>query len=248
MKIFVINLKSRTDRRSNMENQLRREKLAYEIVEATEPSDIPRGEIHDVYSRGSMYQPNEIACSASHRSIYARMMRENIEKAMIFEDNVVIPVNFSKVFEALDKRKYNDIDWLQIDYPSSGFGFIRQWLKTYGDFFDLKIKYIAKFFIIFPAVVVLALYEQILLWFVANTVQSRVPTVVRFYRDVYSASCYIVTKQAAEKLYKAQTPLTYTADKLPNTLKKDGFVIRICIPRFVYQNNEAFGSNLAPRD
>ncbi|MES2622905.1 MAG: glycosyltransferase family 25 protein [Patescibacteria group bacterium] len=246
MKIFVINLRRRMDRRISMETQLNREKLPFEIIPALELKDIQKSDVSGVFNKGTMYQPNEIACSASHRLIYARMIKDNIPKAMIFEDDVVMPVDFSNIVEALDNHTYDDIDWLQVDYPSVGFGFIRQWTKVYVGFFEFKITYMLKFFVKFPIVVAVSLYEQFLLWFVGQTFQSRIPTVVRFYRDVYFASCYIVTLSAAKKLLAAQTPLMYTADKLPNMLKKEGFKMRICIPRFTYQDNQSFGSDLTP--
>lgn len=243
MKIFVINLKKRTDRRLSMETQLEREGLEYEIITAREPQDISKEEVSLNYNTGAVYQPNEIACSASHKTVYRKIIDQGIDKAMIMEDDVVLPHGFKKIIEKMNEGMGIDTDWLQIDYPSFGFGFLTSWLINYKRMFRLNFYYVVKFFIKFPAVCVFSVYEEIIKMYVRLFCKEGFK-VCSSYRDMYFASCYIVTQKSAKMLHGAQTPISYTADRLPNVLKKDGFIVRALIPRLVYQDNEKFSSDL----
>ena len=81
-------------------------------------------------------------------------------------------------------------------------------------------------------------------------------TIVSFYRPLYLASAYIITKEGAEKLLKINTPIFLTADRLPNYARgKDNkhesknkkFKMKAISPLITEQQREIFDSNIVPR-
>ena len=68
--------------------------------------------------------------------------------------------------------------------------------------------------------------------------------IVNFYRPLYLASAYIITKEGAEKLLKINTPISLTADRLPNYARAN---MRAVSPLITEQQREIFDSNIVPR-
>lgn len=93
--IFIINLPNSTDRRNSIESQFQSAGLDYEIIEAVNGHKIDLDNTH--YDRNKRLQyfgrdltPGEIGCLLSHRKIYEKMVKENISKAIVFEDDIVL--------------------------------------------------------------------------------------------------------------------------------------------------------------
>jgi glycosyl transferase family 25 len=96
--VFVINLKKRSDRLKNIEDQLRGIGIdGYEIIEAIDGYALSDNEVHSevnlsvmesVFKKIYMEKP-EIGCSMSHNIIYKKIMAENYSHAIVLEDDVV---------------------------------------------------------------------------------------------------------------------------------------------------------------
>ena len=68
---------------------------------------------------------------------------------------------------------------------------------------------------------------------------------VPFYRPLYLAGAYLITRHAAELLYKMNTPIVYPADRVPDEARKQlGMKFYAYAPLCVYQKRESFGSSI----
>lgn len=113
MKIFIVNLKSATEKRKHMTAQLERLGVQnYEFVEAVYGKDLsPEFISENVYDYPACaLTPGEVGCALSHIGIYNRMIAEEMPYAMVLEDDVILPDDF---LEMLAEMKAS------IDVPQS---------------------------------------------------------------------------------------------------------------------------------
>ena len=103
-KTFVINLERCPEKRRKMEQRLKGEE--YEIFKAYDGRELNDEimnkmdagilkEWTDPYS-GRNITWGEVGCGFSHYGVMEKCVRENIEVAVILEDDVLIPDNFSQ--------------------------------------------------------------------------------------------------------------------------------------------------------
>ncbi|CDH34204.1 glycosyltransferase family 25 protein [Xenorhabdus bovienii] len=101
MKIFIVNLKKHTQRKEKMQSQANKLGLHIEFIEA-----VYGPEINDEKLEQIVYDyPNckltkgEIGCALSHLFIYEKILKENIPRALILEDDAIILTD--KLFDIL---------------------------------------------------------------------------------------------------------------------------------------------------
>tara|TARA_B100001057_G_scaffold23353_3_gene21614 strand:- start:3688 stop:6402 length:2715 start_codon:yes stop_codon:yes gene_type:complete len=113
MKIFVINLSSATEKRETMKNtldQYTKEYIFFEAIDGKNVKDTeytinldwfnPCGNNHTTCG--------EIGCALSHYSIWKMMIDENIEQALILEDDIVINnPDFISIIEKIPINMYD---------------------------------------------------------------------------------------------------------------------------------------------
>lgn len=91
MKIFVINLKRSTERRTAIEKQLIELGLDYKIIEAIDGSELSSVDLaRDTKQLNYAFKCGEIGCALSHIKIYNQMVNEQIKSALILEDDINI--------------------------------------------------------------------------------------------------------------------------------------------------------------
>ena len=118
--VFVINLNRSEGRRREVSNILNELGIEFTIIRAIDGQNADPQILKRHYSpdasiklHGRNLHDNEIACSLSHLSIYKMMVRENIECAVILEDDVFLKDSFkSLILEApnIIKREWDIIN------------------------------------------------------------------------------------------------------------------------------------------
>ena len=119
-KIFYINLDRRPDRKQNMEIQLRGINTHYPVERVSavdgrslEISDIPSNLVTDKGKKDAINQKEKvytyltlgaIGCAFSHRNLYIKILRENLSKVLILEDDVSLADNFITKLEDIMKN------------------------------------------------------------------------------------------------------------------------------------------------
>ncbi len=100
MKTFIVNLKKSFERRQKMEAQLDVLGLSAEFIEAIDGRLMPEDELKTVTADVNYaFLPGEIGCALSHQKIYKRMINENIDHALILEDDVILGNDFKNVID-----------------------------------------------------------------------------------------------------------------------------------------------------
>ncbi|MEZ9947932.1 glycosyltransferase family 25 protein [Vibrio breoganii] len=106
IKIFVINLKKDRHKRSAIVKHLSSLQLAYEIIDAVDGrllSDVQVENMTDVRLSkkliGRGLTRGEVGCALSHLEIYKRVLNENLNYALILEDDVTVS---DKIFDFFD--------------------------------------------------------------------------------------------------------------------------------------------------
>ena len=103
--IIVINLDRSIDRRKSIESQMKKHSLDFEFFKAVDKNALSESQMA-AYDReealkdfGSELTTGEIACALSHIGVWDKMVRENIPKAIIFEDDIVINDDTVEIFK-----------------------------------------------------------------------------------------------------------------------------------------------------
>ena len=106
--IWVINLPRSEQRRDAISAHLRALGLASEIVPAVDGHTLSNHDLAEVYSAssalthiGRALAPSEIGCALSHLRLYRRMVTENIDRAVILEDDAVVGEGVLEVLSRL---------------------------------------------------------------------------------------------------------------------------------------------------
>lgn len=115
MIIFVVNLKTCVDRKKEMENQLKKLGLPYMFVEAVYGKALSQEEKDSLCDYKKIYRryhriltDGEIGCALSHKKIYQFMIDNNIEKAIVLEDDVLLKDNFTECYNELKNFTNNN--------------------------------------------------------------------------------------------------------------------------------------------
>ena len=112
--IYIVSLPF-SERRNTVKKELNGEEV--EFIDAIIGKDLPEKKICEINSNAwvnSRYNRKlglgEIGCALSHRKIYEKMVNENIEWAIIFEDDIYLKHDFfSEINKIKSKFSYNDL-------------------------------------------------------------------------------------------------------------------------------------------
>ena len=127
-KILIINLEKSSDRREFMSQQLNKLNLPHEFFKGSYGRDLPKTELKkfNTYATfknmGRDLHPNEKGCYLSHYYIWKKIVDENIDEAIIMEDDISISNEFKTVIE--NRKKWLPNHWGILNFA---------W-DTYGDY------------------------------------------------------------------------------------------------------------------
>lgn len=103
--IFVINLEHSKERRKHIEEQLNNLGLDFEIIKAIDGKNLSENQLKQ-YSKkealrvkGRELSTGEIACSLSHLELWKRIVDEDLQKALILEDDAMIGEILKKIIK-----------------------------------------------------------------------------------------------------------------------------------------------------
>ncbi len=106
MKIFVINLKQSERRRRNIERQLSKLRLDYEVVEAVDGLIWGKEKMKGYISSELLNRlpSGHLACGLSHYFLYKRIVDENLLQALILEDDVLLSSEVPVILSYFDNN------------------------------------------------------------------------------------------------------------------------------------------------
>ena len=109
MKIYVINLPDSLDRRQHIKSQLDSSNMPFEFISAVDVRNLSEIEQKNLYDceKAKLYKREltlgEIGCALSHRAVYKKMIDENIDRAIILEDDITLKPEFYNLLQYFDK-------------------------------------------------------------------------------------------------------------------------------------------------
>lgn len=116
MKIYIINLANATVRYQRIVKQLEHLGLAYERIEAVNGQQLSEEDIkkycdiNAVQSNPTWLTRGAIGCALSHWNVYQKMVIEDIDVALILEDDMTFMPNFPQILQEAEKQiKENEV-------------------------------------------------------------------------------------------------------------------------------------------
>ncbi len=107
--VFIINLKHSVERKKHMQELCEKYNLNYEFIDAVDGKALTEDEVVNIYSKEKVIQAigremsrGEIGVLLSQKSIYQKMIDEDIELAMIFEDDVEFDDELMTIIKNMD--------------------------------------------------------------------------------------------------------------------------------------------------
>lgn len=255
---FVINMKRNPERLDFMGKQLHAAGIEFSIQEGFDGKIYDFSKEYDegaaVILNGSNLTSSEKGCALSHRKILEAVIQNNIEYALILEDDVEIPVSFKKTIEEviMNNTKRKSWEYLSFNYPYVGLRYIRLWLyliknKYKKDKTVLNILKIPIYFLKFILVSILSLHEGVREHF--YKVSSHRGKPVTFYRPLYLAGCYLIHREGAKKILSLSDKIIYPADRVQNVARfRKNLKIQAFCPMIIRQRRDKFKSTLNEQD
>ena len=117
--VFVISLKSSTDRRARIQGELEALGFAFRFVDGIDlrDTDIRNHPDYDGARRrmyfGRDLEPGELGCLLSHREVYRRIVDEEIPCALVLEDDARLEADLPQVLISIINSK---IEWDMIRF------------------------------------------------------------------------------------------------------------------------------------
>jgi len=107
--VFIINLQHSVERKIHMQNLCNRMGLRAAFVAAVDGRDMELEKVIGLYSKeavintfGRELSRNEIACALSHKNIYQKLIDGDVEKALIFEDDIEFDESLIQMLDSID--------------------------------------------------------------------------------------------------------------------------------------------------
>jgi GR25 family glycosyltransferase involved in LPS biosynthesis len=260
-KAIVINMKNNPERLAFMTKQLADNNIDFVIQVGVDGSTYDFSQEYDdedykKHNGGSSLSKGERGCALSHKRSIEGMLNDNCDHALIMEDDVELPDNFKKIIEQeLNNRSLGKTRWdyLSFNYPSVGVKAIILWLFLFTTMWGRQrgvMKYVKlpMYFIKFTLISSMSLCEK-----VRDSLYKKIYTYgapALFFRPLYLAGCYLVTKEGAKKLLEMQgNKILYSADRLPNMARvKKGLKFYAFVPHSVIQRRDRFQSNSVEKE
>lgn len=116
-KIYIINLKHRIDRRKNMINQMNKiNETNYEFFDAIKPTIEQVNDWNSNYLKqhNDNYRIGCLGCMFSHMMIMKLALKENYNKILILEDDVIFNNNYNNLSNYLSNIDQNKQDMIYL--------------------------------------------------------------------------------------------------------------------------------------
>ncbi|WP_268011221.1 glycosyltransferase family 25 protein [Aeromonas veronii] len=113
--IFVISLLRSHERREAIEKQMARLGLSFTFFDAVDGKLLNDNDLSKVDLKlakvfcGHSLSLGEVGCALSHIRLYEMMVKNNIDKAIILEDDIHLHMHFKNVVEGAIKKSSSDI-------------------------------------------------------------------------------------------------------------------------------------------
>ena len=102
MHVYVINLARSTDRRAHITAELQRTGLNYDITPAVDGRDLNVADsalVDPSLASRCPFPTGAAGCALSHLATYRRMIDENVDRALILEDDVTLPTDLGQLVD-----------------------------------------------------------------------------------------------------------------------------------------------------
>ncbi len=227
-KILVVSVPRFTDRHERLKQSLAglqydlfwgADKLKIDYDTAKTDGTYDEQKAKKLQRQGKVLNTGEIACSLSHRMVYAAMIKNNWKKVLILEDDVLpIAENLAALPAALDE--------LPVNWELVYLGYLKHEKVTTG----LKVKQL--FYKIISALGMMAWSYKMVSNFLPKPYSAHLKKAG--FHDCTHA--YAISLEAAKKLLAAQTPVVYRADDLLSaTVMKGALQAFVTEPKFFDQ-------------
>jgi len=102
MRAYVINLARSPERRVKVAAQLQKIGIAYEFVDGVEGADLDLADpqvIDPALLETAWFRPGIAGCAFSHLRVYEKMLADNVDWALVLEDDVTLPNDLARLAE-----------------------------------------------------------------------------------------------------------------------------------------------------
>ena len=229
IKIFIISLLRSPERRETISLRMSALKIKFEFVDAVDAQLIPPSELIDIQKQqratkdyGRLLGAGEIACALSHAKAYQTIQNNELDGAVILEDDAIIDSGFPKF-----------IDWLknQSSVPNG------LWLLGGGEYLEKAVKknYYDFATLSKPAIIPNKPWGQLFL-------------IAGHFERLARTCGYFIDKKSAQTLLANNTPPKTLADDWPFFIKNEWICPYLCKPFLIAHPLEISGQSLIQAD
>lgn len=122
MQAYVLSLRDAAERRESIERQLSNFPYSWEFFDAIDlrsvseiPDDLYSVERSGLHGRRRLTK-GEVGCSASHRAIYQKILDDNVQWALVLEDDAILSPGLADFVADFMRRVKGEIDCFIVGY------------------------------------------------------------------------------------------------------------------------------------
>lgn len=120
MHAYVINLARSADRRTHITAQLNNAGVGYELVTAVDGQELDLDDAANIDPDflNVEYSAGAAGCALSHLNVYAKIIADGLDKALVLEDDVIVPADLATLADAVAQQLTGaEIALLNYDNP-----------------------------------------------------------------------------------------------------------------------------------
>jgi glycosyl transferase, family 25 len=118
---YVVNLARSLDRRAHITAELEKTGLHYEIFTAVDGRDLDLSDssiIDPCFNAEVVLAAGTIGCALSHIGVYRKIIADELDKALVLEDDITLPADLVSLVEAVGEQMTGaEVALLSVDCP-----------------------------------------------------------------------------------------------------------------------------------
>lgn len=105
MKTYIINLESSKKRREHILREVKKHNLDYEFINAVNGKNLTKSEKDRLCDQDAVRNnpdwltPGAIGAALSHHKVYQKIVSDNVEAALVVEDDLILPNNLNSILQ-----------------------------------------------------------------------------------------------------------------------------------------------------
>lgn len=133
IKTYVIHVKGAVEREKYIKKELAKHNITFEFILDGNMEDITNEQLERYFDGELKHKTPQTSCALKHILVYEKMIKEDIQKALVFEDDIELSSIFNKIFNtSLLEIQSQHSNKYMISYENSTLQYVKRTERISG--------------------------------------------------------------------------------------------------------------------